>query len=83
MAYLHKNLTNSIWHAFHALQHDVNGIVAKSKLKVSLYAVLGISYRLARRLDDNLHHLPATNLVFFLFSTRFNIITPATASPSA
>lgn len=34
MAYLLKNLTNSIWHAFYALQGDTPGIVAKSKLKV-------------------------------------------------
>ncbi|XP_015597393.1 differentially expressed in FDCP 6 homolog [Cephus cinctus] len=34
MAHLLKNLTNSIWHAFHALQGDIPYIVAKSKLKV-------------------------------------------------
>lgn len=34
MAHLLKNLTNSIWHAFHALQADATNTVAKSKLKV-------------------------------------------------
>jgi len=37
MAYLLKNLTNSIWHAFHALQTDATNTVAKSKLKVKLW----------------------------------------------
>ncbi|KAJ8679914.1 hypothetical protein QAD02_015701 [Eretmocerus hayati] len=34
MTHLLKNLSNSLWHAFHALQLDAPGIVAKSKLKV-------------------------------------------------
>lgn len=35
MAVLLKNVSNSIWHAFSALQNDKSGIVLKSKLKVS------------------------------------------------
>ncbi|XP_035792636.1 differentially expressed in FDCP 6-like [Anopheles albimanus] len=34
MATLLKNVTNSIWHAFNALQQDRDGFVSKSKLKV-------------------------------------------------
>ncbi|CAH0390572.1 unnamed protein product [Bemisia tabaci] len=40
MAVLLKNVSNSIWHAFSALQNDKSGIVLKSKLKV-LTANLG------------------------------------------
>lgn len=35
MTTLLKNVTNSIWHAFRALQQDCSGFVGKSKLKVS------------------------------------------------
>ncbi|XP_055532831.1 switch-associated protein 70-like [Wyeomyia smithii] len=34
MTTLLKNVTNSIWHAFRALQQDTSGFVGKSKLKV-------------------------------------------------
>ncbi|XP_058458039.1 differentially expressed in FDCP 6-like [Malaya genurostris] len=34
MTTLLKNVTNSIWHAFSALQQDASGFVGKSKLKV-------------------------------------------------
>lgn len=35
MAILLRNATNSIWHAFNALQQEQPGLVNKSKLKVS------------------------------------------------
>lgn len=35
MAGLLKNVTNSIWHAFMALQQDQEAMVNKSKLKVN------------------------------------------------
>lgn len=35
MAVLLKNVTNSIWHAFNALYQEKQGLVNKSKLKVS------------------------------------------------
>lgn len=36
MATLLKNVTNSICHAFNALQQNRDGFVSKSKLKVSV-----------------------------------------------
>ena len=40
MAHLLKNLNNSIWHAFHALQQgDTANSVAKSKLKVIFFLI--------------------------------------------
>ena len=36
MSVLLKNVTNSIWHAFNALQQERNGFVNKTKLKVNI-----------------------------------------------
>ncbi|XP_058803327.1 switch-associated protein 70-like [Phymastichus coffea] len=63
MAHLLKNLTNSIWHAFHALQHDVPGIVAKSKLKV-LTANIGTLMDLYG-VEKGLEHYRSTQTLTF------------------
>ncbi|XP_011645865.1 differentially expressed in FDCP 6 homolog [Pogonomyrmex barbatus] len=83
MAHLLKNLTNSIWHAFHALQTDAINTVAKSKLKV-LTANIGTLMDLYG-VEKGLEHYRSTqNLTFdqyiyYLQKEVFSSITDATS----
>ncbi|XP_011506408.1 PREDICTED: switch-associated protein 70-like [Ceratosolen solmsi marchali] len=83
MAYLLKNLTHSIWHAFHALQHDVSGIVAKSKLKV-LTANIGTLMDLYS-VEKGLEHYRSTQTltfeqyIYYLQKEVFSSLTDATS----
>ncbi|XP_011175513.1 differentially expressed in FDCP 6 homolog [Solenopsis invicta] len=82
MTHLLKNLTNSIWHAFNALQTDATNTVAKSKLKV-LTANIGTLMDLYG-VEKGLEHYRSTqNLTFdqyiyYIQKEVFSSITDAT-----
>lgn len=63
MTHLLKNLTNSIWHAFHALQAEDAFVVAKSKLKV-LTANIGTLMDLYG-IEKGLEHYRSTQTLTF------------------
>ncbi|XP_011869365.1 PREDICTED: differentially expressed in FDCP 6 homolog isoform X1 [Vollenhovia emeryi] len=85
MAHLLKNLTNSIWHAFHALQasNDASNTVAKSKLKV-LTANIGTTMDLYG-VEKGLEHYRSTQsltfeqYIYYLQKEVFSSITDATS----
>ncbi|KAG5345681.1 DEFI6 protein, partial [Acromyrmex heyeri] len=83
MAHLLKNLTNSIWHAFHALQTDVTNTVAKSKLKV-LTANIGTLMDLYG-VEKGLEHYRSTQsltfdqYIYYLQKEVFSSVTDATS----
>ncbi|XP_047358027.1 differentially expressed in FDCP 6-like isoform X1 [Vespa velutina] len=83
MTHLLKNVTNSIWHAFHALQGDTPDLVAKSKLKV-LTANIGTLMDLYG-VEKGLEHYRSTqNLsfdqyIYYLQKEVFSSITDATS----
>ncbi|XP_015523917.1 switch-associated protein 70-like [Neodiprion pinetum] len=82
MAYLLKNLTNSIWHAFYALQGDTPGIVAKSKLKVltANFGTLMDLYGVEKGLDDyrSTQWLTFDQFLYYLQNEVFASISDAT-----
>ncbi|XP_012265997.2 differentially expressed in FDCP 6 homolog [Athalia rosae] len=82
MAYLLKNLSNSIWHAFYALQTDATGIVAKSKLKVltANFGTLMDLYGVEKGLDDyrSTQWLAFDQFLYYLQKEVFCSITDAT-----
>ncbi|EZA50538.1 differentially expressed in FDCP 6 homolog [Ooceraea biroi] len=83
MAYLLKNLTNSIWHAFHALQADGTNTVAKSKLKV-LTANIGTLMDLYG-VEKGLEHYRSTQsltfdqYIYYLQKEVFSSVTDSTS----
>ncbi|XP_014474106.1 PREDICTED: differentially expressed in FDCP 6 homolog isoform X1 [Dinoponera quadriceps] len=83
MAHLFKNLTNSIWHAFYALQVDGSNTVAKSKLKV-LTANIGTLMDLYG-VEKGLEHYRSTQsltfdqYIYYLQKEVFSSITDATS----
>ncbi|KAG7208916.1 hypothetical protein KM043_015096 [Ampulex compressa] len=83
MAHLLKNLTNSIWHAFRALQGETPDTVAKSKLKV-LTANVGTLMDLYG-VEKGLEHYRSTQsltfdqYVYYLQREVFSSITDATS----
>ncbi|KYQ50930.1 Differentially expressed in FDCP 6 like protein [Trachymyrmex zeteki] len=86
MAHLLKNLTNSIWHAFHALQADATNTVAKSKLKV-LTANIGTLMDLYG-VEKGLEHYRSTQsltfdqYIYYLQKEVFSSVTDATSVPT-
>ncbi|XP_012275121.1 differentially expressed in FDCP 6 homolog [Orussus abietinus] len=82
MAHLLKNVTNSIWHAFHALEGDPPGIVTKSKLKV-LTANIGTLMDLYG-VEKGLEHFRSTQTLtfeqftYYLQKEVFSSLTEAT-----
>lgn len=84
MAHLLKNLTNSIWHAFHALQADATNTVAKSKLKV-LTANIGTLMDLYG-VEKGLEHYRSTQsltfdqYIYYLQKEVFSSVTDATSA---
>ncbi|EAT36497.1 AAEL011412-PA [Aedes aegypti] len=68
MTTLLKNVTNSIWHAFRALQQDCSGFVGKSKLKVltANIATLLDLYGVERGLD-HYRSTPTLNFDHYLY----------------
>ncbi|XP_058830496.1 differentially expressed in FDCP 6-like isoform X2 [Topomyia yanbarensis] len=68
MTTLLKNVTNSIWHAFRALQQDGSGFVGKSKLKVltANIATLLDLYGVERGLD-HYRSTPMLNFDHYLY----------------
>ncbi|XP_072746248.1 differentially expressed in FDCP 6 homolog [Anoplolepis gracilipes] len=83
MAHLFKNLNNSIWHAFQALQADDINTVAKSKLKV-LTANIGTLMDLYG-VEKGLEHYRSTQsltfdqYMYYLQKEVFSSITDATS----
>lgn len=83
MAHLFKNLSNSIWHAFQALQADDINTVAKSKLKV-LTANIGTLMDLYG-VEKGLEHYRSTQsltfdqYMYYLQKEVFSSITDATS----
>ncbi|XP_020290918.1 differentially expressed in FDCP 6 homolog [Pseudomyrmex gracilis] len=83
MAHLLKNLTNSIWHAFHALQTDTTNTVAKSKLKV-LTANIGTLMDLYG-VEKGLEHYRSTqsltfdHYIYYLQKEVFSSLTDSTS----
>lgn len=83
MGHLLKNLTNSIWHAFYALQGDLPETVAKSKLKV-LTANIGTLMDLYG-VEKGLEHYRSTSnltfkhFIYYLQREVFSSITDATS----
>ncbi|XP_047358028.1 switch-associated protein 70-like isoform X2 [Vespa velutina] len=57
MTHLLKNVTNSIWHAFHALQGDTPDLVAKSKLKVFSSITDATSIQIHRSLEKGIDEI--------------------------
>ncbi|XP_055594174.1 switch-associated protein 70-like [Uranotaenia lowii] len=77
MAALLKNVTNSIWHAFSALQQDDTGFVGKSKLKVltANIATLLDLYGVERGLD-HYRSTPTINFDHFLYYLGQEVFSP-------
>ncbi|XP_015110154.1 differentially expressed in FDCP 6 homolog [Diachasma alloeum] len=82
MAHLLKNLSNSIWHAFYALQGHTPNIVAKSKLKV-LTANIGTLMDLYG-VEKGLEHYRSTStltfeqFIYYLQKELFSSLTDST-----
>lgn len=83
MAHLFKNITNSIWHAFYALQSNTSDTVAKSRLKV-LTANIGTLmdlYNVEKGLD---HYQSTSSLTFeqYLYYLQKEVFSSITDSAS-